>query len=215
MLYLFFHLDPGLLYIVGLLSLGRNIGGLLKLLPLNLDIKEGGLNLDFLSVLGRFLHSSIIFELLEVILDPLESVGKVPSLHQLCLVFDPNEELGAEQLVLVLFLLHVLDLHHDVTDPLSSSSPSLHLGESVVVGGDIGHDRLLIGFGHINVLGVKELGDAEMLLSHIKCIFEIAQVVILVQPTKVDQIWTMAVNNGKLKCCHLRVVDWITCELKR
>ena len=82
----------------------------------------------------------------------------------------------------------------------------------MVIGGDVSHNGLLVGLGHVNVLGVKKLRDAEMLLSHIKCIFKITQVVILVQSTEVDQIRTMAVIMRELKLNQLLFVDWL-CHL--
>ena len=197
---------------MGLLPLSGNIGGLLQLLSFDLNVKKGRLDLYFLSVLGRFLHRPVIFKLLKIFLNSFKSVAEVPPLHQFRLVLDPDEELRAEEFVLVLLFLHVLNLPHDVSYPFATGGPRLHFGKRVVVGGNVGHDGLLVRFGHVNVLRVKKLGNAEMLLSHIKCISEITQVVILVQSTEVDQIRTMAVNMRELKLNQLLFVDWL-CHL--
>ena len=58
---------------------------------------------------------------------------------QLGLLPDPDQELAAEHLVVVLLLLDDLHLHHDIANPFTSSSSCFDLGEGVIVGGYIRH----------------------------------------------------------------------------
>ena len=177
------------------LPLGRHVGRLTQLLPLDLDVEECRLDLDLLPVLGRLLHRPVILELLKIILDSLQGVAEVSPLHQLCFVSDPNEELGAVHLVVVLLLLHPLHLHHDVANPLPARGSRLHFGEGVIVRGHVGHHGLLVRFGHVNVLSVKELRNSKVFLGNVECIFKIAKMIILVQTVELNQVWSVAAIN--------------------
>lgn len=77
------------------------------------------------------------FELLEVHLNPFQAVGEVSLLHLDGLLLDPEKKGGA-------VVLYILDFHDNNFNPLSTSGPSFHLGESVVVGCNICDHRFLI-----------------------------------------------------------------------
>ena len=94
------------------------------------------------------------------------------------------------------------------------------LGEGVVVGGDVGKDGLLVRLGHVNVLGIEQPGDAQVLPRHVKCVpvivlygtvlyctvlystvlyctvLEVVLMCVLVEFGEVDQVRSVVVNQG-------------------
>jgi len=83
-----------------------------------------------------------------------------------------------------------------LSDTLSADGLVLHLGERMKVGADIGEDGLLVRPLHVNVLGVEELGNAQVPLGHVKGAVEVVAVGVRVQSAEVEEVGPLRVDEG-------------------
>jgi hypothetical protein len=65
----------------------------------------------------------------------------------------------------------------------------VHGGEDVVQLGDVGHDRPLVGAGHVgNVLSIKDAGHAKVLQGNVEGQVEVSELVLAGQISIGDQV---------------------------
>ncbi len=84
-----------------------------------------------------------------------------------------------------------------VPDAAAGRVKLLHARKGVEVLGNVGHDGPLIRLDHIhNVLYPKELGDAQVLLGHVKGQLGVPVLVALVQGMVVQQVRAVAVDEA-------------------
>lgn len=73
--------------------------------------------------------------------------------------------------------------------PPLDSLPLVQAGEVVVAEGDISHDGALIGLEDCHVLGVQQLSNAQLLLSHMEGTAEVVQWAVGTQGAIIKQVW--------------------------
>ena len=90
----------------------------------------------------------------------------------------------------------------------------------MVVSDNVSDDGLFVGLVHINVLGIEELGETELLFSHVEGVVEIEHGVGFRQFVVLDQLGAMLVDDGvesetvAPRCCKIADVDIVVaCRL--
>lgn len=72
----------------------------------------------------------------------------------------------------------------------------LHSGEGMVVGRDVGHDALLVGSGGVDIFGVKQFGNAKLIVGNIEGVIEIVEGLPVRQVIVVEEVRTVEVDEG-------------------